>query len=103
MRLDNTFTVDDWQPSAAPTPGNTRSRRIFGWGSSPEGGSTPCSCRYSRTDCLLDIGEGFLFGFALGHDLGQGRDKHRKTTAFLRLENDGIAVACRHDVAPAVP
>jgi hypothetical protein len=46
------------------------------------------------TDCLLGIGERFLFGIALGHDLGQGRDKHGKATAFLRLKNDGIAVAC---------
>ena len=41
-----------------------------------------------RTDCLLGIGERFLFGVALGHDLGQGRDKHGKTAAFL-LKNDG--------------
>src|SRR3954470_7873720 len=52
------------------------------------------------TDCLLGIGERFAFGIALGHDLGQGRDKHGKATAFLRLKNDGIAVGCRHDVAP---
>ena len=45
------------------------------------------------TDCLLDICERFLFGVALSHDLGQRRDEHGKTAAFLRLQDDGITLA----------
>ena len=50
------------------------------------------------TDCLLDIGERFLFGVALSHDLAQGRDKHGKSTASVKSMSaaEGLDVTEAH-------
>jgi len=59
--------------------------------------------REDGPDGFLGIGKRLFFVVAVRLKFKKCRDEHGKASAFLRFEDHGIAVACRHDVAPAIP
>ena len=98
-RLDNTLTVDDRQPTA-PHSGGHRHMTNFGLRIGRRHHPLFPSIFQDCANCLRDVSERFLFGIALSDDLGQRRHEHGEAPVILWLENDGIAVTCRHHLAP---
>lgn len=100
--MDDTLAVDDRKLAAAHLGGH-RYLTDLGMRIRRRRHSLFLPVRQDGPDGFPGIGKRLLFGVAFRYDFRQCRDEHGKAATFLRFEDHRIAVACRHDMAPAIP